>query len=78
MAEVGLGAHEHEGRVWSVVVQLGDPATAHVEEGVHTGHGETDDEDVCVVVAQRAESVVRLLRQKGKAKHRLRLTACYS
>ena len=47
-------------------MQLWHPATADVEEGVHTGHVEADDEDVRVVVAQRAESVIRLLQQEKK------------
>ena len=47
-------------------MQLWHPATADVEEGVHTGHGEADDEDVRVVVAQRAESVIRLLQLDQK------------
>lgn len=46
LAQVDLGAHEDDGRVRAVVLDLGVPLGSDILEGRRTGHAEADQEHV--------------------------------
>lgn len=61
VAEVGLGAHQHDGRDGVAGTDLRDPFGGDVAEGDGVDQAEAQDEDVHVGVAQRAEKAELLL-----------------
>lgn len=62
LLQVHLGADQHQGRVGTVLADLGNPPLDQVPEGAGPDHAVAEEEDVGVLVAERSQAIQLVLQ----------------